>query len=104
MLDQSQYGILSCLVYNCKNNQEARLLLNILESISGFLQLDHIMGWQRSESSIAYLFEKAGGLDALEEVQRNSNYALYGAANEILTKFFEQEPDGTTSNQASGAP
>jgi hypothetical protein len=38
-----------------------------LETIEVFLQLDIIMGWSKTDSSVAYHFEKAGGIDALEE-------------------------------------
>ncbi len=47
--------------------QDLRLLKNILESIAEFLSLDAIMGWTKTENSVAFHFEKAGGIDALEE-------------------------------------
>jgi hypothetical protein len=53
--------------------QDLRLLKNILESMAEFLALDVLMGWSKTENSVAYHFEKAGGIDALEETQKCSN-------------------------------
>ncbi len=73
MLEKSNASILSCLIYGCNIDQETRLLMNILEAISDFLELDNIMGWSRSDRSVAFNFERAGGLDALEDAQRHKN-------------------------------
>lgn len=77
MLEKSNGIILSCLATGCNFTQDARLLLNVLEAIEDFLALDNIMGWVRTDRSIAYNFERAGGLDALEEVQRHQNPQIY---------------------------
>jgi hypothetical protein len=62
-----------------------------LESIQEFLSLDEEMNWTKTENSMAYSFERAGGIDSLEEVQKHPNYELYKMANDILTKFFDQD-------------
>ena len=51
------------------------------------------MGWVKSENSVAFALEKAGCLDALEEVQKHPNYEIYMFANSILSKYFEQAND-----------
>lgn len=81
---------------------ELRLLMNVMESIAELLKLDIHMGWQKTENSIAYAFERNGGLDALEDVQKHQNYNVYQAATEILTKFFEvEDPITSAGNQNS---
>lgn len=78
---------------NCTVNQDQRLLHNILESIIEFLKLDKIMGWDKSENSIAHKFEENKGLDAIEEVQRHPNIAIYKLSNEILITYFDVVDD-----------
>ena len=66
-----------------------RLLKNILEAIYDVLELDNcIPEMRQTDRSMAYNWEKAGGLDALEEIQSHPNHEIYKAAGEILTKFF----------------
>jgi hypothetical protein len=61
--------LLSCLVYGCKPGQDLRLLKNILEALHDILELDILIPeMKHTEQSMAYNWEKAGGLDALEEV------------------------------------
>ena len=48
--------------------QDQRLIKNVLEAIEAFLKLDSAMGTRNTENSLVLALEKAGGLDALEEV------------------------------------
>lgn len=73
LLQISNGQILSSLINSCSPLQDLRLLKNILESMAEFLALDVLMGWSKTENSVAYHFEKAGGIDALEETQKCSN-------------------------------
>lgn len=57
MLDVSNGSIISAIVMNCTVNQDQRLLHNILESIIEFLKLDKLMGWDKTENSLAYRIE-----------------------------------------------
>jgi len=54
-----------------------RLLSNLLESIDSLLKLDDFYGWKKTEHSVAFVFERNGGLDALEEVQKHPNKQIY---------------------------
>ena len=61
--------LLSCLVFGCRPTQDQRLLMNILESINDILHLDNtIPSLRKTEDSMAYNWERSGGLDVLEEV------------------------------------
>ena len=61
--------LLGCLVYGCRSGQDMRLLKNILEAIYDVLELDNcIPEMRQTDRSMAYNWEKAGGLDALEEI------------------------------------
>jgi|LauGreDrversion4_2_1035121.scaffolds.fasta_scaffold1609528_2 hypothetical protein len=71
--------------------QDLRLLKNILESMAEFLALDVLMGWTKTENSVAYHFEKAGGIDALEETQKCSNQEIYHMAAQLVQNYFELE-------------
>ena len=64
---QSTPTILGCLVMGCRLGQDMRLLKNVLEAIFDVLELDNFIPEMRqTDNSIAYNWEKAGGLDALE--------------------------------------
>ena len=81
---------MNCLSVNCKPSfLDARLLKNVLESIAEILALDPYMGWSRSDSSVAYHFERAGGIDALEECQKNGNYEIYEMSATIIKTYFD---------------
>ena len=81
--------LLGCLVKGCRSEQDMRLLKNILEAIYDVLELDNcIPEMRQTDKSMAYNWEKAGGLDALENIQSHPNHEIYKAAGEILTKFF----------------
>ena len=88
--------LLSCFVLGCRPAQDLRLLKNILESIYDILELDNLFpeDYRRTDQSMAHNWERAGGLDALEEVQRHPNIEIYKAAGEILAKFFTLEESG----------
>ena len=91
--------LMGCLVLGCRSGQDMRLLKNILEAIYDVLELDIcIPEMRQTDNSMAYNWEKAGGLDALEEVQHNPNFEIYKAAGEIITKFFSM----AEGNEASG--
>lgn len=62
-----------------------------MESIEYILDLDEYNGTKATEQSITLLFEKLGGLDSLEELQKNPNHDVYLRANNILTKYFESD-------------
>ena len=62
--------LLACLVMGCSCGQDMRLLKNILDAIYDVLELDNCIPEMRhSDKSMAHNWEKAGGLDALENVQ-----------------------------------
>ena len=64
---QSTPTLLGCLVMGCRPGQDMRLLKNVLEAIFDVLELDNFIPEMRqTDNSIAYNWEKAGGLDALE--------------------------------------
>ncbi len=60
--------------------KELRLLSNIIEAIDELLKLDIHMGLKNTPNSICLMFEKYGGLDALEEAQKHPNYDIYQKA------------------------
>ena len=91
MLEQSSTQIINALVIGCTPIQDIRLLQNILEAMAAFLELDVQMGWTRTEHAVAFMFERAGGLDALEEIQKHQNYEIYKNAADMITKFFEED-------------
>eukprot|EP00347_Sterkiella_histriomuscorum_P007064 403350389 len=70
---------------------DPRLLSNILEAIEEILNLDEFNSWKATEKSVAFMFEKNSGLDALEELQKNPNKDVYDKSMQILTKYFELE-------------
>lgn len=76
---------------------DQRLTMNLLEAIDAILKLDEIMGWSKTDRSMAYLFERTGGLDVLDEVQKNPNFQIYKQAAEITSKYFEVEETMQTS-------
>lgn len=45
--------------------------------------------FSKTEQSMAYNWERAGGLDALEEVQTHQNIEIYKASAEIILKYFK---------------
>jgi len=46
----------------------------VLEAIADMLELDMMMpGMRNTDQSVAYNWERAGGIDALEEVQKHPN-------------------------------
>lgn len=92
MLSENQLlpAIVECL-RSC--NPDQRLIKNIMESLDCILKLDLIMGWSNTEQSQAYLFERTGGLDVLDETQRNPNYEIYKAAADLTKKYFEIESE-----------
>ena len=63
------------------------------------LKLDEERNWKHSEHAIAFLFERQGGIDALEEVQKHADYKVYQLGHGVLAKFFDQDlvMDQTTS-------
>ncbi len=63
----------------------------MLEATEALLLLDEYFGWKHSESSIALVFERNGGLDALEEAQKHPNKSIYDQAVRVLTTYFEQD-------------
>ena len=107
---QSTPTLLGCLVMGCRPGQDMRLLKNVLEAIYDVLELDNFIPEMRqTDNSIAYNWEKAGGIDALEEVQHHPTLEIYKAAGEIITRFFSlaegsmapaQQPQ--TSTQING--
>lgn len=48
------------------NIHEPRLVENLIESFEKLIGLDNFYGFGKSERSVAYLFEKNGGLEAIE--------------------------------------
>ena len=88
---------MQCLALACNNSQDLRLLKNILEAIAEFLTLDALMGWTKTESAVAYHFERAGGLDAIEDVQKSSNMEIYHMAVELVKTYFDIDENGTDS-------
>lgn len=48
-----------------------------MEAIEEMLKIDDFFGWKKTENSVAFLFERNGGLDALEELQKHPNKAIY---------------------------
>ena len=61
--------LMGCLVYGCRPEQDIRLLKNILDSIYDILELDNLLQEIKlTDKSMAFNWERAGGLDALEEV------------------------------------
>ena len=94
---ESQPTLLSCLAQYCRPEQDQRLLLNVLESINDMLALDLEMPTiKNTDQSVAYNWERAGGIDALEEVQKHPNQTIYKASYEILEKYFEQTQTAST--------
>ena len=55
------------------------------------------MGWTKTESAVAYHFERAGGLDAIEDVQKSSNMEIYHMAVELVKTYFDIDENGTDS-------
>ena len=68
---------------------EARLRTSVLDSIEDILKLDDWFGTARTQQSITLQFERYGGLDALEELQKHPNIDIYNRCSEILLKYFE---------------
>lgn len=48
-----------------------------MESIEELLKMDEYFGWKKTENSVAYLFERNGGLEAIEELQKHPNKSIY---------------------------
>jgi hypothetical protein len=59
--------IMSGLVRGCYI-LDTKLILNILEAIYDVLSLDRFNNWEKTDKSMAFLFEVQKGLDALEEL------------------------------------
>lgn len=53
------------------------------------LALDLYFGYKGTNNAIALSFERAGGLDAIEEIQKHPSYEIYDMANKLLLKYFE---------------
>lgn len=77
--------------------------MNILESMDCLLALDLYFGYKGTENSIALSFERAGGLDSIEDVQKHPNYKVYEMANKLLNDYFELENDQMNGTGDSGA-
>lgn len=57
--------------------------------MESMLKLDDYFGTRNTKNSIVTMFENAGGIDALEEMQKHPNYEIYQLANRILASNFE---------------
>jgi len=64
--------------------KDEKILANVMESLDEILKLDDYLGLTGTDQSIALMLEKMGGLDALEDLQKQTNFALYQQANYIL--------------------
>jgi hypothetical protein len=73
---------------------DKKLLANLLEATEELLKLDEFYGLRRSEGSVAFLFERNGALNALEELQKHPNNKIYDLCVHILTVYFEAEENG----------
>ncbi len=84
--------VLAVLVAGARpESKEFALFKNVMEAVDMMLKLDLERGWQKTENAIAYLFEKTGGLDALEDAQKHADFQVYKLAHDILQAYFEQE-------------
>ena len=82
--------MISAIVQGCYMT-DPKLLANILEAIDDIFQLDEYNSWKKTERSMAFMFERNSGLEALEELQKNPNKVIYDKAMKILTTHFELE-------------
>ena len=70
-----------------------------MEAINDILELDNLFPeYRQTDQSMVHNWERAGGLDALESVQRHPNMEIYKAAGEILTKYYTLE-EGANGGQ-----
>lgn len=85
--------------------QDNRLLMNVLEAVDAMLRLDNEAGFANTDNAMVFLFETQKGLDALEEVQKNPNKAVYDYSVLILNKYFdtEDQPMDTGAQNNGGA-
>lgn len=75
MIEVTGGSVIAALVIGCRaENKELALFKNVIEAIDLMLSLDKERDWQRTEHAIAFLFERQGGIDALEEVQKHADY------------------------------
>lgn len=72
-LYQKTGGTLLKVMIDAANMNDMRLRLSVLDAIEDLLKLDDWLGWGRSEQSLKLVFEKLGGLDALEELTKTPN-------------------------------
>jgi hypothetical protein len=69
---------------------ERKVVMEVLKTIDSLCEQDIELGLTK-EASFKYQIEIAGGLDELEQLQRNPNEQLSRTAFEILSKYFELE-------------
>lgn len=68
---------------------EPKLSLNVLDTVNDLLMIDDYYGYRNTPRSVIDDFERAKGLDGLEEIQKNPNYDVYTRTVEVLSKHFE---------------
>lgn len=71
----------------------------MLDAIEDILKLNEWFGWVHSDQSMLLTFERLGGLDFLEELQKHPHLDIYNRCEDILTRFFEK----ADSMEVSGA-
>ena len=64
--------------------------------------LDSKLGWAQTENSIAHQFERTGGIDMLEEIQKSENTELYRYAYDLTQKFFPSFDDSMDTGPQPG--
>lgn len=63
----------------------------MIEAVDCLLQLDGFFGWKKTEKSVAHAFERNGGLDAVEELQKHPNKQIYDMSVNLLSAHFDLE-------------
>jgi importin subunit alpha-1 len=73
---------------------DVRVLCLVLDTIAAVLEVGAKMGARGSAFSIADLFEQAGLLDTLEELQKLDSDDVYDKAVAIIEKYYGEEDGG----------
>ena len=71
------------------NLTDVRLLFNVLDALEDIFKLNAWFGWVHTDRSILLAFERLGGLDFLEELQKHPQMDIYKRSGDIMKRYFE---------------
>ena len=91
---QAHPGLLQSYLQGMTLISHPGIIMSILDTVEHFCEVDTRLQLSGT-TSLLYEIEAAGGIDLLEELQRNPNQKIYQRVIKILeTQIGVEEPDG----------